>query len=53
MVGSPGAPRKHHELHRCSQVNKGNLVPGLGVGIAMFVAFKMYESATDAKDEHH
>ena len=40
---------RHHPLLK---VNKNNLVPGLGVGIAMFVAFKFWES-TAPKDEHH
>ena len=40
---------RHHPLLK---VNKNNLVPGLGVGIAMFVAFKLWES-TAPKEEHH
>lgn len=40
---------RHHPLLK---VDKRNMVPGLGFGIALFIAVKAYEAAT-AIDDHH
>lgn len=40
---------RHHPLLK---LDKTNLVPGLRIGFGLFVAYKLYESAT-ATGEHH
>lgn len=41
---------RHHPLLK---INKSNYVPGLGLGIAFFVAFKAWESTAPPADDHH
>eukprot|EP00955_Chlamydomonas_euryale_P032537 342273-Chlamydomonas_euryale.AAC.6 len=41
---------RHHPLLK---VNKNNYFPGMGLGIALFIAVKSYESSTDTDDHHH
>jgi NADH dehydrogenase (ubiquinone) 1 beta subcomplex subunit 3 len=40
---------RHHPLLK---LDKKNFVPGLGVGIAMFIGFKLWESTAPQKDHH-
>ncbi len=40
---------RHHPLLK---VDKTNLVPGLRIGVGLFVAYKLYEAAF-GEEEHH